>query len=157
LNPNLKFRTAKLPQLPKNNPSDPNYSYATYWAHGVADKSKAKEASWTFLKYLARADTLKELNENIIKSETIGKVYPRPEMNTDMAQDEILGSIITYAYDAKSFYLAHNINDGIGGINSQVNDLYEGVIKEWPNSERTLDNSAQELSQILAKYGVIVR
>jgi multiple sugar transport system substrate-binding protein len=155
-NPNLKFRTVKLPQLPKNRPEDPNYSYATYWVHSVSEKSKIKEGSWTFLKYLSREDSLKKINENIVRYETFGRAYPRPEMNVEISQDPIFGSIIIFAYDAKSFYLADNTYDGPNGINTLVNNLYEGTINSSV-SERVLENKSQELSQILGKFGVRVR
>lgn len=155
-NPNLKFRTVKLPQLPKNKPDDPNYSYATYWLHSVSEKSKIKEGAWTFLKFLSREDSLKEINENISKFETFKRVYPRPNMNTDKVQDPILGSIIYFAYDSRSFFLADNTFDGLNGINTQVNNLYDTIINN-KISEKTLLNKSQELSQILGKYGVRIR
>jgi multiple sugar transport system substrate-binding protein len=158
LNPNLKFRTVKLPQLAKNKANDPNYSYATYWLQGVAEKSKVKEGAWTFLKFLSRADSLGKLNENIIKAETLGRVYPRPDMNIEKAQDPILGSIIVFAYDAKSFYLADNTFDGESGINSQVNNTYKGLIDDWSRArEKDLETLSQELIQILGKFGIRVR
>lgn len=157
-NPNLNFRTAKLPQLPKNKPNDPNYSYATYWVHGVSEKSKIKDGAWTFLKYLAREDSLKKLNENIIESETFGRVYPRPGMNADMVQDLIFGSIITFAYDARSFYLADNTHDGPNGINTSVNNLYKELIDKWSSGgARFLDKFAQDLVQTMSKFGVTIR
>lgn len=157
-NPNLKFRTVKLPQLPKNKPSDPNYSYATYWMHGVSEKSRIKEGAWIFLKFLAREDSLEVINENITKFETFGRVYPRPGMNADMAQDPIFGSIITFAYDAKSFYLVDNTYDGTKGINTLVNEIYKNLINDWPGEEeKDLEKASGTLSQILAKFGVKVR
>ncbi len=157
-NPNLKFRTTKLPQLAKNKPDDPNYSYATYWVHGVSEKSKIKEGAWIFLKFLSREDSLKEINENIAKFETFKRVYPRPKMNTEMVQDPILGSIINLAYDAKSFYLADDTYDGSSGINTLVNNLYKEVIDNWSSGgERNLDTYSQDLSEILSKFGIRVK
>jgi multiple sugar transport system substrate-binding protein len=155
-NPNLKFRTVRLPQLRKNNPDDPNYSYATYWVHAVSEKSKLKEGAWTFLKFLSREDSLREINENITKFDTIGRAYPRPEMNAGMLQDPVFGSIIYFAYDARSFYLADNTYDGSGGINSLVNNLYKGIISGRV-TEKVLMSKSQELNKILGGFGVRVR
>ncbi len=157
-NSNLKFRTVKLPQLPKNNPTDPNYSYATYWFQGVSDKSKVKEGSWTFLKFLSREDSLRKLNENIKRAESIGRIYPRPAMNLDLVQDQIFGSVVSLAYDAKSWYLAGNTFDGEDGINTQVGTLFERVISAWPGGgQKELENTTKELSQVLGKYGIKTR
>jgi ABC-type glycerol-3-phosphate transport system substrate-binding protein len=154
----LKFRTVKLPQLPKNNPTDPNYSYATYWFQGVSDKSKVKEGSWTFLKFLSREDSLRKLNENIKRAESIGRIYPRPAMNLDLVQDQIFGSVVSLAYDAKSWYLAGSTYDGEDGINSQIGTLFEKVVNDWPGGgQNGLEKLAKELSQILGKYEIKTR
>lgn len=152
-NPNLKFRTVRLPQLPKNNPTDPDYSYATYWFQGVSEKSKVKEGSWTFLKFLAREDSLAKLNEGIKRAETFGRVYPRPGMNVDFAQDQVFGSVVSLAFDARTWYLAGNTFDGPNGINTQVNGAFEKVIK----GDGQLETLPQELGQILGKFGVGTR
>ena len=155
-NPNIKFRTVKLPQLPKNKSDDPDYSYATYWVHGVSEKSKLKVSAWNFLKYLSSEESLKEINENIAKLDTFKRVYPRPSMNADMIQDPVLGSVIFFAYDARSFYLADNTYDGASGINTEVNKIYKSMIG-GSISEKVLLTKSQELSQILGKFGVRVR
>lgn len=156
INPNLKFRTEKLPQLRKNNPDDPNYSYATYWVHGVSESSKVKEAAWTFLKFLSREDSLRNINNNIEKFETFKRVYPRPNMNTEMVQDPVLGSVIYLAYDARSFYLADDTHDGSSGINTMVNSVYEDLLGKKV-SEKVLLNVSKELAQTLLEFGIRVK
>jgi len=152
-NRNLKFRTVKLPQIRKNNPNDPDYSYATYWVQGVSEKSNVKEDAWKFLKFLAEEKSLVEINDNIAKIETFRRIYPRPYMNESLIQDPILGSVINFAYDSGSFYLADNPTDGPNGINSLVNELYKKIVNS-DVSEKTLRSRSQELRQILSKYGL---
>lgn len=156
MNPNLKFRTTKLPQLRTNNPGDPSYSYATYWVQSVSERSGVKEAAWMFLKYLSREDSLKKINENIAKSEAFKRVYPRPNMNSELAQDTVLGSVVYYAYDARSFYLADETYDGEKGINTLVDNVYEEAVGKKV-SEKSLLEIAQELSTVLSKFGVKVK
>jgi len=155
-NPDLKFRTVLLPQLPKNKPDDPSFSYATYWAHAVSSKSKIKEGAWIFLKYLSREDSLKVINNNIAEYETFKRIYPRPNMNLEMRQDQVLGSVISLAYNARSFYLADYTYDGQDGINTLVNNVYKGMVK-YGVSDSSLISKSQELKQILGKFGVNVR
>jgi len=51
-NPNLKFKTVGIPQVPKSNPSQADITYATYWAQSVWSGSTHKAAAWDFLKFL---------------------------------------------------------------------------------------------------------
>jgi len=50
-NPNLNFKTAPIPQLPKDNPNSPIINYATYWAQGVWTKSNNKAVAGIFLSF----------------------------------------------------------------------------------------------------------
>jgi len=80
MNPNLKFKTVPLPQLRKDDPKEPNVSYATYWIEGVWKKSINKDAAWKFLKFLSEEETLKRLYENDKKTKLVGRPYPRFNM-----------------------------------------------------------------------------
>ncbi len=154
-NPTLAFKTELLPQLPKGNPSDPNYSYATYWVHGVWERSKNKEAAWKFLKFLAERENLEKLNQNIKNVEGFSRVYPRPEMNIVFRDDTILGSVASLALDAKSWYLADNTFDGATGVNSQLKMAFEEVLGKWPQGKGTkMKELGQGVSSVLSQYGI---
>ena len=158
-NPKLRFKTVRLPQLPKNTPTDPNYSYNTFWVHSVWERSSNKEAAWTLLKFLAEDSSLQEINQNIKKYETLEKAYPRPEMNISLRDDDILGSIIAFALESYSWYLADNTFDGNTGINSQLETVYSGVVNEWSSrgDEKALITLQEEVQKILTQYGVSLR
>lgn len=159
INPNLRFRTVPLPQLPKNAPTDPDFSYATYWVQGVKEKSRSKEAAWKFLEFLASEESLESLYANIKSKESFGKVSPRPNMNLTLREDPILGSVVLLAPDSRSWYLADKTNDGPTGINTRINSLYAGVIDAWPpqGDIRALGAMAEELIQVLSSFGVPMR
>ena len=159
INPNLKFRTVTLPQLPKNTPSDPDFSYTSYWAQGVWEKSRNKETAWKLLKFLSTQEALERLHANIKTAEFFGKVSPRPNMNLLLREDPVLGSVVRLAPDGGSWYLADKTNDGETGINSQVNALFEEVLTSWPpqGDIKALDKMAEELARVLSSFSVVVR
>ena len=76
-NPNLKFRTVPLPQLPKDNPAQTDVTYATYWAEGVSARSSKKAAAWGFLKFLSTQDSLQKLLSLRINHLGISRMYLR--------------------------------------------------------------------------------
>jgi multiple sugar transport system substrate-binding protein len=51
-NPDLKFNTIPLPQLPKEKATDPDISYASYWVEGVWERSPNKDVAWDFLNFI---------------------------------------------------------------------------------------------------------
>lgn len=155
-NPSLRFRTVRLPQLRKNLPTDPDFSYATYWVHAVSQKSNKQKIAWEFLRFLSTPESLQKLNENISKAEAFGRIYPRPEMNLSLREHPIFGSVILLAHQARSWYLADKTFDGEKGINSRVNGLYAGVIPKNID-ERVLAALANDLARVLSSYGVSVR
>lgn len=151
MNPNLKFKTVKLPQLVKNNPTDPDYSYATYWVQGVWERSANKDIAWDFLKFLTTRESLEKLNTN----RSFAKIYPRIDMAALQINHPIFGSIVALAPQAKSWYLAGNTHDGKNGINTQIAELFKTVLdRPEASSVNTLSSG---VVQTLAKYGVVVR
>jgi multiple sugar transport system substrate-binding protein len=60
-NPNLKFKTVPVPQLPKNSADEADITYATYWAEGVWARSSKKTVAWDFLKFLSTKESLQKL------------------------------------------------------------------------------------------------
>ncbi|OGM09563.1 hypothetical protein A2159_00245, partial [Candidatus Woesebacteria bacterium RBG_13_34_9] len=155
-NPNLRFRTVKLPQLPKNQPTDPDFSYSTLWVQSVWEKSINKEAAWTFLKYLAENGSLERLNKNIEKYEMFQIPYPRPEMNVSFRDDKILGSIVALVLDAKSWYLADKTNDGEDGINSRLKKEFKEILDNWKKDswQKTLLGLSGNIMVILSDYNI---
>ncbi len=156
-NSNLKFRTVKLPQLPKDKPTDPDYSYATYWAQGVWERSQNKETAWEFLKYLTERDSLEKLNDSLRETEGYPRAFPRPEMNIQFRDDLVVGSVVALALDAKSWYLADNTFDGPTGINSQLKSAYEETLKTWGGGIAQLKTLSQAVQEILLKYSIPLR
>ncbi len=158
-NKNLKFKTVPVPQLPKDNPKQVDITYATYWAQGVWSKSSKKTEAWNFVKFLSSQDSLQKLYANAAKIRTFGEPYPRIDMASLLTTHPVVGSIITQAPGAKSWYLASRTFDGPTGINSQVanyfGDAINSVIGGIQTPTQALATAAQGIKQVLTQYRLV--
>lgn len=156
-NPELKFKTITPPQLIKENPEEPDISYATYWVEGVWQRSSFKDEAWKFLNYMAQKDALEKFFQGASKSRGFGEAYPRTDMQNLLIDHPILGSIIKLAPDAQSWYLASRTFDGPTGINSQINKYFEDAVNavvSGKSAESALETVSQGISQVLSQYGL---
>lgn len=155
-NPNLKFKTVPVPQLPKDNPKDPDITYATYWAQGVWSKSPNKTVAWDFLKFLSSQDSLQKLYQNENKVRSFGEAYPRGDMSNLLSTHPILGSVVSQAQGARSWFLDSRTFDGPTGINSQLANYFGDAINAVNGGNITaaqaLDTAAAGVKQVLAQY-----
>lgn len=157
-NPNLKFRSIPLPQVPKDSPSEPNVSYATYWVEGVWNKSPHKEAAWDFLKFMSQKENLEKFYASAASVRGFGEPYPRIDMGDLLKDHEVVGSIITLAPESQSWYLASRTNDGPTGINSQLENYFRdavNAVNEGSSAEAALETAAAGVNQVLSQYGLV--
>ncbi|MBU0569893.1 extracellular solute-binding protein [Patescibacteria group bacterium] len=153
INPSLKFKTVPLPQLPKETPQDPDMSYATYWVQGVWEKSTNMEASWKFLKYLSTKESLEKLNQNISGKTNLRRMSPRIDSAYSFVKDPILGSIVALVASSKSWYLADETYDGLEGINSQINEIYKGIVNNGKKGNISED-AINSISTLFSQHGI---
>jgi ABC-type glycerol-3-phosphate transport system substrate-binding protein len=160
INPDLRFRTVPVPQLPKDNPNEPDITYATYWVEGVWGRSTNREVAWEFLRFLSSRQSLEKMYENASQTRLFGEPYPRSDMADLVSSHPIIGSVIRTAPNAKSWYLADRTRDGETGINSQIASYFEDTVNTA--SERTLgveqlNTLSNGISQVLSQYGLLRR
>ncbi len=160
-NPNLKFKTAPIPQLPKDNPSQQDITYATYWAQGVWAKSPSKAAAWDFLGFLSTQDSLQKMYQNATAARGLGEVYPRIDMAQLLTDHPILGSITSQAPGARSWYLASRTFDGPTGINTQLSNYFGDAVNSVADNKESVTQAlatcAQGVAQVLAQYRLVVK
>jgi multiple sugar transport system substrate-binding protein len=157
-NPDLKFKTVPLPQLPKDSSSQADISYATYWAEGVWTRSENKEAAWDFLKFISSRASLEKLYQNASKVRTFGEPYPLVDMAELLKSHPIIGSVINQAPGAQSWFLASRTFDGPTGINSQVGKYYEDAINSVNSGvavDKALETVTSGVAQVLSQYGLL--
>ena len=160
-NSKLKFKTVPIPQLPKENPKQSDITYATYWAQGVWSGSSHKATAWDFLKFLSTQDSLTKLYQTDSKVRSFGEPYPRTDMANLLTNHPIVGSIITQAPGATSWYLDSRTYDGPTGINSQMINYFGDAVNAVANGKSTPDKAlatvAQGVAQVLAQYKLVAR
>jgi multiple sugar transport system substrate-binding protein len=153
-NPNLRFKTVGVPQLPKEFPNEPNVVYATYWAQSVWEESVNSKAAWEFLKFLSSQESLSKLNEVVMERTNLQIMSPRMSANTSYINDPILGSVAALATSAKSWYLADKTYDGDTGINSQFNDIFRDVVNKGEKGglRKAIEDATSRVRTLLSKY-----
>ena len=157
LNPSLNFNTVPLPQLAKGSSNQKDVAYATYWVQGVSNKGKNKTVAWEFLKFISSKDSLSKLFVNASKQRKFGEAYPRVDMASLLTDHPILGSIISQAPNARSWYLQSRTFDGPTGINSLINKYFENAVNAVNSRDtaaKVLSTVAQGVLQVLKQYGV---
>jgi len=160
INKNIKFKTVLLPQVRRDDPTEPEVTYATYWVEGVWNKSPNKDLAWDFLKFLSKKESLEKLYKNSIASGLSGEPYPRVDMRDILINDSTLGSVLALAPNAKSGCLASKTNDGNQGLNSLLNAIYktgiDGLVatRNRKGVKAVIDTIAAESAKVYAKFGV---
>ena len=158
-NPNLKFKTYPIPQLPKDNPNQSDITYASYWAQGVWSGSSNKATAWDFLNFLSSQSSLSKLYQNESKIRSFGEPYPRTDMASLLTNHPIAGSVISQAPGATSWYLNSRTFDGPTGINSQMITYFSDAVNAVANGKTTptkaLETVAQGVKQVLTRYKLV--
>lgn len=156
LNPNLAFRVVPVPQLPKTRSTDPDITWASYWAEGVWSKSKYQKEAWEFLKFLASKDSLQKMYQLTSQSRLFGPPYPLPELASLLEQDPVVGAFVKQAGTSKSWYLTSRTFDGTTGMNSRISayfaDAVNGVVNDGKEAGEVLGTVAQGVRQVLSSY-----
>jgi ABC-type glycerol-3-phosphate transport system substrate-binding protein len=156
-NPDLNFRTVPLPQLAKEDPNEPDVSYATYWAQGVWTRSPKKDKAWDFLKFISSKDSLEKIYKQASIERGFGEIYPRMDMANLLLEHPILGSIVKLAPNAQGWYLADRTFDGDTGINTQLAKYFGDAINavnKGTNVTEATATLASGIKQVLTQYGV---
>jgi ABC-type glycerol-3-phosphate transport system substrate-binding protein len=153
----LDFRIAasQIPQLPKNSASDPDLTYASYWAYGVWNRSRNSNEAWKFLKFLSEDRNLMQANN--ARKEKLGfeKIYPKKTMSVLQKEDKVFGAALIHAGSAASWYLADKTFDGKTGINSLIGDIYKELIESaigGKDVEKSVLGMDKRISTVLANY-----
>jgi multiple sugar transport system substrate-binding protein len=156
IDPTLRFVTVDIPQLAKDNPASPDFSYSTYWSEGVWDRSSDKEEAWKLLTFLSSKESLEKINSNVKKRIGMERPFPRIDMAEILIKDPIVGSVVRLAPYSKSWYLSGFTYDGETGLNTKLANAYRPLLNTEgrliPNS--LIDSTVSEVSSILKSFSI---
>lgn len=150
INPNLKYKTIPVPQLPET-----KVAWATYWVEGVSAKSKNIKAAWEFLAYLSSKEELTKLYTKASQIRNFGEPYPRKDLLAQLENDPVVGAFVKQGPYAKSWYLCSQTHDN--GINDRMIKYFEDAVNavlQGKPATNALTTAAQGVAQILAQYGI---
>ncbi len=159
-NPNLRFKTVAVPQLPKTEANEADVAYASYWAEGVWSRSTNRSEAWKFLKFLSSSENLEKMYSEASKTRMFGEPYSRQDMESVIADHPIIGSTTKGAKSAQTWFLQSKTWDGPTGINSQINKYFEdavNIVNAGKTSKEALIPVAQGVTQVLSQYGIKVQ
>ena len=158
INPDLEFRTAKVPQLPCNTVPCPQIHWASYWVEGVSPKSENQTEAWLFLKFLIQKDTLQKYYQEQAKVRTLfGEPFSRVDMAGELKDNQYLSPLIEEAPDMQSFYLASKTNDGETGINSSLNEYLKNAVNslsEGVSEESALETADNGFKEVFERFNI---
>lgn len=152
-NPNLKIEIHPVPKLNNN-----GTTIASYWAAGVSTKSKYKEESLLFIKFLTSKETQQKLYTLESKTRLFGEPYARKDL-ADTLRDSVANVFVSQGDNATSSFFASDTYDGDKtGFNSQMNNYLEKAVSSILSQNNTSADTAvttlsQGVSQILKQYG----
>lgn len=159
-NPNLKFKTVSVPQLPKTEANEADVTYASYWVESVWSRSKNKELAWDFLKFISSKASLEAFYNQASKVRLFGEPYPRIDMEALLINHPIVGSTVMQGKSAQTWYLQSNTWDGPTGINTQINKYFKDAVNAVNNgtdAENALIPVASGVIQVLSQYGIKIQ
>ncbi|MEK7168939.1 MAG: extracellular solute-binding protein [Patescibacteria group bacterium] len=159
-NPNLRFKTIPVPQLPKTAANEPDVNYASYWAEGVWTRSKNKTVAWNFLEYLSSKEVLEKLYNQASKTRMFGEPYPKQDMEALLKDHPIIGSTVGGAKTAQTWYLQSRTWDGPTGINSQITKYFEdavNLVNTGKEAKVALETVSSGVIQVLSQYGIRIQ
>jgi|SRR3989344_2639320 len=147
LNPELKFKTAPVPQL-----SNKPVAWATYWGYAVSSKSKFPKESWEFLKYFSSKEVEKSLYQEASKVRLFGLPYSRVDLQKEIEADPLVGAVALQAPFYKSWYLSSNTKDQ--GVNDQIIKYYEDAVNatlQGGDLNSALETTQKGIEQVLGE------
>lgn len=148
LNPQLNFKTAPVPQLPGG-----QSGWGTFWVYAVSNRSPVQKEAWEFLKFLTSVETQKLLYQEAAKVRLFGLPYSRMELQSQLADDPIVGAFVNQGSIYKSWYLNSRTFDQ--GINDQIIKYYEDAINATLNGadpKTVLQTTSKGIEQVLSEY-----
>ncbi len=144
-NPQLKFKTVPVPQLPGK-----NVGWGTFWALSVASSSMNQVEAWKFLKFLTSAETEQLLYTTAAQKRLIGQPYSRVDLKSKLEQDPQAGSFVTQGPSYQSWYLASMTHDQ--DLNDNIIKYYEDALNSVLNgsdAQGALGTTAKGIEQVL--------
>ena len=104
---------------------------------------------------MAQKNNLVELYTQASQVRAFGEIYPRQDLAETIKSDPIVGSFVTQAKTAQSWYLASLTHDN--GLNDRIIKYYQdavNAVNQGTPITQSLATAAQGITQVLSQYGL---
>lgn len=148
INPSLKFKTTRVPQL-----SGKDVGWGSYWGYTVSAKSRFSKDAWEFLNFYTSNKMQQLLFAKEVELKGIGTPYSRIDLKKNISDDPILGAVVNQAPVFTTWYLNSGTEDQ--GINDEMIDNFKQAVdgvNRGQNPTSLLQATASRVEQILSKY-----
>jgi len=135
--PKMNYGIASVPQIEG---SPKRYDYSNYWGWVVSNASDKKDASWDFLTFLAKQESVKSY------CETTGRPASRRDVVNDQLQNPDQKIFAQQALTAQSWYQADPST-----IESIFTDMIESVALGEKEAKKALDDGVSKTSVLMNK------
>ena len=149
----VKFGVANVPQPPEATP----VTWASYWLSGVSVESTNQREAWEFIKFLGEPENLRKIFTKEKEFGSIGRPYPRKDMETELRSNKLLSPYVAQAKYAKSWYFHSGTNDD--SLNDENIEALAGIVVRMSQGKGSAKNNLRKLGvslvEIATKYGVL--
>lgn len=161
INPNLNFKTAKVPQLPCDRNPCPEVHLASYWVEGVSQKSKKAAEAFKFLQFLSLPTTMEKLYAQQNKvNKLFGEPYSRIDLINNLKDNVYLSPLISQAPSFTSSYLISRTYDGETGLNTSLNTYLKDAVNSMlggTSAETALTTADSGFKQVYERFGLATK
>lgn len=148
-NANLQFDIVPVPQLPDKS----KVSWASFWAEGVSEKSKDKEAAWKLVEYISSAEVQKKFYSEATKVRAFGEIYSRKDLGDELASKQYVGAYVQDAPFSKTGYMNGFTHDN--GINDRIIKYYlDAINKGQASLAQSVVTVKQGIDQVLGDFAI---
>ncbi len=103
----LDIGVASVPQVQSQ---AQRIDWATYWGNVVSRDRPNSQESWEFINWLSQPQQLRKLRQNeSLKREFFGFLYPRTDMQQDLLGDDYLSTYNSILPTAQSWYMVNGL------------------------------------------------
>jgi multiple sugar transport system substrate-binding protein len=156
--PNLKFSIYPMPQLALDSArGEKPVTLASYWAEGVNKQSPNVDAAWKLVKFLSSKESLTKAYQAASLVRGFGEIYPYRDMIESLKTTPLVGAFASQADSARTWYLASNTFDGVGGINSRLSVYFADAINtvnQGGGAAEAIKTLSLGINQVLSQYGI---
>lgn len=133
--------------LPKIDSGDPDVNFANYWGNMVALNRPNGDESWRLLEWITQPEQLRKISEGVKDYYSyFGIIYPRSDMEEDLAGDEYLRVFNNSARNTRSWYM-------IKGL--EVKGILDLIISGSSISQSVLESAEDDIIEAQSTQGVL--